>query len=179
MIRNLGMGLMLGAVVFMALTGSGQAAETTIQANAAIKGEGRFYRATENMLLFVGFFQGAINVTQQTGDLVVNAASMVCPGTMEFDTKTKTQKGEGRCLFLTQNNDHTYATWTCTGKPGEGCEGPFTILGGTGRFATATGQGMFKMQNTIGELTITIPEGGITGDFSGKAEWTNVKVTTK
>jgi hypothetical protein len=45
MTRNRGMGLMIGALVFMALVGPGYAADATIQANAEIKGEGRFYRA--------------------------------------------------------------------------------------------------------------------------------------
>ena len=86
MTRNRGMGLMIGALVFMALVGPGYAADATIQANAAIQGEGRFYRATENMILFSGFFQGAINVTNQQGDLSVNAASLTCPGNVDVNT---------------------------------------------------------------------------------------------
>jgi len=62
---------MICVMALMALVGPGHAAETTIQANAAITGEGRFYPATESLLLFSGYFDGAINVTQQQGDLVV------------------------------------------------------------------------------------------------------------
>jgi hypothetical protein len=65
MTRNSGIGFMICALVFAALAGPGHAAEATIRANAAIKGEGRFYRATADMLVFVGYYQGAINVTNQ------------------------------------------------------------------------------------------------------------------
>ena len=179
MTRNSGLSLMACALIFVALTVPGHAADATIQANAAIQGEGRFYRATEDMILFSGFFQGAINVSNQKGDLMVNAASLTCPGNLEVNTTTKTTEGEGRCLFLTQDGTHVYGGWTCTGKPGAGCGGTFKVLGGTGRFSGASGQGNFMMTSTLNELTITIPEGGVTGNFTGKVEWPELKVTTK
>jgi hypothetical protein len=179
MTRNRGMGLMICALVFMALAGPGHAADATIQANAAIQGEGRFYRATENMILFSGFFQGAINVTNQQGDLMVNAASLTCPGNVDVNTTTKTTEGEGRCLFQTQDGTHAYARWTCTGKPGEGCGGTFKVLGGTGRFNGASGQGDFTLTSTLTELVLTIPQGGLTGNFTGKVVWPSLKLTTK
>ena len=177
--RNRGIVLMICTLVFVALVGAGQAADATIQANAAIQGEGRFYRATENMILFSGFFQGAIHVTNQKGDLMVNAASLTCPGTMNVDTTAKTTEGEGRCLFLTQDGTHAYGRWTCTGKAGEGCAGTFKVLGGTGRFNNASGQGDFTMTSTLTELTITVPQGGVTANFTGKLVWPELKLTTK
>jgi hypothetical protein len=179
MTRSTKIGLMTCALIFVALTGPGQAAEAILGANAAIQGEGRFYRATEDMILFSGFFQGAINVTNQKGDLIVNAASLTCPGTMDVNTTAKTTAGEGRCLFLTQDGMSVYARWTCTGKPGQGCEGTFTVLGGTGRFNNASGQGDFSMTSTLNELTLTIPQGGVTGNFTGKVAWQELKLTTK
>jgi hypothetical protein len=179
MTRNKGLALMICALAFVALVRAGYAAEATIQANAAIQGEGRFYRATETMILFSGFFQGAINVTNQQGDLMVNAASLTCPGTMDVNTAAKTTSGEGRCLFLTQDGTHVYGRWTCTGKPGEGCAGTFTVLGGTGRFNNASGQGDFMMTSTLTELVLTIPQGGLTGNFTGKVVWPSLKLTTK
>jgi hypothetical protein len=179
MTRNAGIGLMICALVFVALAGPGHAAEATIQANAAIQGEGRFYRATENMILFSGFFQGAINVTNQQGNLTVNAASLTCPGTLDVNTTTKTTEGEGHCLVVTRDGTHVYARWTCTGKPGEGCEGPFKVLGGTGRFNNASGQGDFMVTSTLTEVVVTIPQGGVTGNFTGKVEWPELKLTTK
>ena len=45
MTRNSGFGLMVCALVVVALAGPGHAADATIRANAAIQGEGRFYLA--------------------------------------------------------------------------------------------------------------------------------------
>ena len=177
--------LMLCALVLAALTGAGQAGEATLQASAAIQGEGRFYRATADKILFVGYYQGAINVTNQKGDLIVNAASLTCPGILEVNTATKTTEGAGRCLFLTQDGTHVYGSWTCTGKPGAGCGGTFKVLGGTGRFDNASGQGEFMMASTLAEMDATIPKEGqagepsVTGKFTGKVEWPELKVTTK
>jgi hypothetical protein len=179
MTRNSGIGLMICALVFVALAGPGYAADATIRANAAIQGEGRFYRATEEIILFSGYFQGAINVTNQQGDLTVNAASLTCPGNLEVNTTTKTTEGEGRCLFVTQDGTHVYARWTCTGKPGAGCGGTFKVLGGTGRFNNASGQGDFMMASTLTEVVVTIPQSDVTGNFTGKVEWPELKVTTK
>ena len=182
MTRNRGMGLMICALVFVAFVGPGHAAEAILGANAAIQGEGRFYRATENMILFSGFFQGAINVTNQQGDLTVNAASLTCPGILEVNTATKTTEGAGRCLFLTQDGTHVYGSWTCTGKPGEGCGGTFKVLGGTGRFNNASGQGDFMLTSTLTEVVVTIPQDGVTGvtgNFTGRVVWQELKLNTK
>jgi hypothetical protein len=49
MLRNRAvLGLTICALALVALVGPGHAAEATIQANAAIKGEGRLYKATDN-----------------------------------------------------------------------------------------------------------------------------------
>lgn len=179
MTRNRGIGLMICALVFVALVGPGHAADSTIQANAAIQGEGRLYKATEDLLLFSGYFQGPINVTDQKGDLLINAASLTCPGTLEVNTKTKTQQGEGRCLFLTQDGTHIYGRWTCTGKPGEGCAGTFTVVGGTGKFSTTSGQGDFTITSTLPDLEAKATAESVAGKFTGKVVWPSLKVTMK
>jgi hypothetical protein len=46
-----------------------------------------------------------------------------------------TLQGEGRCIIVTRGGDRLYASWTCTGKHLDGCGGPFTIKGGTGKFS--------------------------------------------
>ena len=62
---------------------------------------------------------------------------------MEVNRTAGTQQGEGRCIIATKGGDFLYARWTCTGKPGEGCAGPFTITGGTGKFSKAMGESQF------------------------------------
>ena len=167
-------GLMIGALALVAVVGSGDAAETIIKASAPIKGEGRFYKIGDNQLLFSGYFQG--NVEAERGDL--DQAGLVCPGLMEVNRTAGTQQGEGRCIILTKGGDFLYARWTCTGKAGEGCGGPFTVTGGTGKFSKAMGESRFAVLSNVMEVVTTVPERDVTGSFTGQAAWTALKYTT-
>lgn len=167
-------GLMICALVLVAVGGRGYAAETIIKASAPIQGEGRFYKIGDNQLLFSGYFQG--NVEAEQGDL--NQAGLVCPGLMEINRTTGTQQGEGRCIILTKGGDFLYARWTCTGKPGEGCAGPFTVTGGTGKFSKAMGESRFAVLSNVMDVVTTVPERDVTGSFTGQAAWATLKYTT-
>jgi hypothetical protein len=35
------------------------------------------------------------------------------------------------------------------------------------------------MTSTLTEVTVTIPEGGVTANFTGKVVWPEMKITTK
>ena len=80
-------------LVLVAVVGSGYAAETTVKASAPIKGEGRFYKIGDNQLVFMGYFQGTVEVEGQRGDL--HGAGMVCPGLMEVDRTDPHATGGG------------------------------------------------------------------------------------
>ena len=110
------------------------------------------------------------------GDL--HQAGLVCPGLMEVDRTTRTQQGEGRCIIATSGGDSLYASWACTGKPGEGCGGLFTITGGTGKFSKASGLSLFWMRSTVAEAVTTVPEKDVTATFTGQALWEVLKYTT-
>jgi hypothetical protein len=167
-------GLMICAVALVAVVGYGDAAETIVKASSAIKGEGRFYRATDQHLVFAGYFQG--NVEAERGDL--NEAGLVCPSLLEINRTAGTQQGEGRCIILTKGGDFLYARWTCTGTAGEGCAGPFTVTGGTGKFSKAMGESRFAVRSNVMEVVTTVPERDVTGSFTGQAAWTALKYTT-
>jgi len=164
----------MGVLALGAVVGFGDAAETIIKATAPISGEGRFYRATDQHLLFAGYFQGKVTV-EQGGDL--HGADLVCPSLMEVNRTAGTLQGEGRCI-ITKGNDFLYARWTCTGKEGEGCGGPFTITGGTGKFSKTTGEGRFGIVSNVMEVITTVPERDVTGTFTGQAAWTTLKYMT-
>jgi hypothetical protein len=166
-------GLIISAVALVAVVGYGNAAETIIKATAAIKGEGRFYKATDEHLLFAGYFQG--NVEAERGDL--NEAGLVCPGLMEINRTAGTQQGEGRCIILTKGGEFLYARWTCTGTPGEGCAGPFTVTGGTGKFSKAMGESRFAIRSNVMDVVTTVPDRDVTGSFTGQAAWAELKYT--
>ena len=172
MVRGTLSGLIIGALVLVAVGARGYAAETIIKASAPITGEGRFYKIGDNQLLFSGYFQG--NVDAERDDL--HQAGLVCPGLMEIDRTTGTHQGEGRCIIQTKGGDVLYARWTCTGKPGE-CAGPFTVTGGTGKFSKAMGESRFAVLSDVMEVVATVPERDVTGSFTGQAAWTALKYT--
>jgi hypothetical protein len=118
MVRGKLSGLMIGALVLVAVGARGYAAETTVKASAPIKGEGRFYKIGDNQLLFMGYFQGNVEVEGQRGDL--HGAGMVCPGLMEVDRTDRTQQGEGRCIIATSGGDFLYAGWGLHRETGGG-----------------------------------------------------------
>jgi hypothetical protein len=61
-------GLMICALVLVVVGGRGYAADMTVKASSPIKGEGRFYKATDQLLLFSGYFQGNVEVESQRGE---------------------------------------------------------------------------------------------------------------
>jgi hypothetical protein len=167
---------MVGALALMAIIMPGHAEETTVKAAAVWQGQGRFYKATDNLALFAGYFEGLMEAENKQGAL--DSASMVCPGLLEVNLTDGAQKGEGRCIMVTSSGDRVYASWTCTGTHLEGCAGPFTINGGTGRFSKVSGHSEFVVRSTIAEYVATIPEGGVTANFAGQAVWSALKYTT-
>jgi hypothetical protein len=49
----------------------------------------------------------------------------------------------------------------------------------TGKFNNVSGQGDFTLSRTLTEAVLTMPQGGITGNFTGKVVWPALKLTTK
>jgi hypothetical protein len=154
----------------------GQAGETSVKAWAVWQGQGRFYKATDNLALFSGYFEGIMEVENKQGAL--DAASMICPGMLEVNLTDGTQQGWGRCIIVTRDGDRVYAGWSCTGKHLEGCGGPFTLSGGTGKFSSVSGESTFVVQSAVAEYVVSIPEGGVTANFAGQAAWSALKYTT-
>jgi hypothetical protein len=176
MVRAKTIGLMICALALVAVIMPGLAGETSIKAWAVWQGQGRFYKATANLALFSGYFEGVMEVENKQGEL--NAASMICPGMLEVDLTDGTQQGWGRCIIVTGDGDRVYAGWSCTGKHLDGCGGPFKIRGGTGKFSSVSGDSTFVVRSSVAEYVVSIPEGGVTANFTGQAAWSALKYTT-
>jgi hypothetical protein len=168
-------GLMVCVLALVAIVVLGHAGETSVKAWAVWQGQGRFYKATEHLALFSGYFEGLMEVENKQGAL--DAASMICPGMLEVHLTDGTQRGWGRCIIVTSGGDRVYAGWTCAGKHLEGCAGPFTISGGTGKFSSVSGESTFVVRSTVAEYVVSIPEGGVTANFTGQAAWSDLKYT--
>jgi hypothetical protein len=169
-------GLIVCALALMAVILPGYAGETSDKAWAVWQGQGRFYKATDNLALFSGYFEGLMEVENRQEEL--NASSMICPGILEVNLTDGTQQCWGRCVMVTGNGDRVYAGWSCTGKHLEGCGGSFNVRGGTGKFSSVSGDSTFVVRSAVAEYGATIPEGGVTANFTGEAAWSALKYTT-
>lgn len=176
MMRAKTTGLIVCALALVAVIMPGHAGETSIKAWAVWQGQGRFYKATANLALFSGYFEGIMEVENKQGEL--NAASMICPGMLEVDLTDGTQQGWGRCIIVTGDGDRVYAGWSCTGKHLDGCGGPFNVRGGTGKFSSVSGDSTFVVRSAVAEYVVSIPEGSVTANFTGQAAWSALKYTT-
>ena len=159
----------LAAVILAASVLLVHAEEGTVKATSAWIGKGSFFQVKDKLSLFAGAFEGIMYVENQEGAL--DAAKIVCPGMVEIDLNDGKQSGEGRCVIMNKEREHIYARWQCAGTHLEGCAGPFTLLGGTGRFKDITGRGEFHIRSDIAEYVLNIPGDRVEGTATGVAVW--------
>ena len=121
------------------------AEQTTVKAMAPWEGEGFAFPVGNDQVYMVAVFTGIMFVEDAKGAL--HAGSLVCPATVKADMKTMTKSGNGHCIITNTEGERVYAEFSCTGDL-ESCGGPFTLTGGTGKFAGITGEGemVSKMQ---------------------------------
>ena len=130
------------------------AEQATIRATSPWEGDGYVFPIGNDRVYMVAVFTGTIFVEDAKGAL--HTGSIVCPATVEGDLNTMTKKGKGHCIITNDDGDRVYAEYTCQGDM-EGCRGPFTLTGGTGRFKGITGEG--EMISRIQARDILIVEG--------------------
>ncbi|MGI9479806.1 MAG: hypothetical protein ACR2PI_24105 [Hyphomicrobiaceae bacterium] len=71
-----------------------------------------------------------------------NGMTGKCWGAIEI--KPPTASGKGNCAFATTSGDKHFNTWTATGLAKDGAlVGTWAIVGGSGKFAGASGGGKF------------------------------------
>jgi hypothetical protein len=167
----------VAAAFVLGLTGSptdGLAAEeATVRAIAAWSGQGWFFPAGAEEALFMGLFRGIFFVENNRGAL--DAARMVCPGTLQMHRVSGAQTGEGRCVLTNRDQHQIFARWTCAGTFGVGCQGRFTLIGGTGSFQGITGDGDFSMRSVVHELVGQPGADGVRETGTGIAVWPTLR----
>jgi hypothetical protein len=147
----------IGVVAFALWLVGGPAAalaaeEETVRAVAAWTGQGWFFPVGAEEALFMGMLRGTFFVENSRGAL--DTARMTCPVTLQMHRVTGTQAGEGRCVLTNRDQHQVFARWTCAGTYSVGCQGRFTLTGGTGAFQGITGEGELVMRGVIHELTL-------------------------
>src|SRR5262245_28441097 len=127
------------AVILFGAASVARAEEHTIQAIAPLEGRVRVFFMGPQQAFVLGVFTG--RVTVEKGPNFLEAARIQCPASIDADYPAKTQRGEGRCVITTGTGDQLFARWTCMGDPDRGCFGRFTLLGGSGAYRGAAGEG--------------------------------------
>ena len=135
----------LMGLIFFGNAGGVLAEQKEVKAMAPWEGEGFAFPIGDDRAYMVAVYSGIMFVEDGQGAL--HAGSLVCPATVEADLKTMTKSGKGHCIITNPEGDRVYAEFSCTGDF-EGCQGPFSITGGTGKFTGITGEGemISKMQ---------------------------------
>lgn len=146
--------VMMAACAVMACAGAyAQAEEGTVKAVAAWKGRVFAFPVGPDQAYLVGVYSGTMYVEDGKGAL--HAASVVCPATAEGDLKAMTKTGQGRCILTDEEGDRIYARFSCKGDL-EGCRGPFTLHGGTGKFDGITGEGEMISRIQVRQFTTVV-----------------------
>jgi hypothetical protein len=125
------------------------AEEGTLKAFAAWQGDGQTLQTGSNEATFIGTIAGTIYVETDKGP--VDGGKMVCPAMLLVNIDDGTQSGVGRCSITTRDGARIFAQIACTGVHMVGCDGDFTLTGGTDRFAGITGGGRFTVRSQLQE----------------------------
>ncbi len=147
------------------------AEEEALKAMAVWHGDGQLYDIGENRALFVGEYRGILFVEDGKGRL--DAATMVCPGTVETNLEAGSTTGDGRCIMTGREGNKVFAKWSCSGNVIM-CKGTFTFTGGTGNFQGITGDNEFMARTALIQLTGIGPGEGLR-EAVGLAIWPQLR----
>ena len=148
---GLGLGLLLGTLL-AALNPASADEEGTIKAFSAWQGRGQMFETGPDRATFVGSFTGMIYVETEKGPL--DAGLMTCPAIVDLNLKDGTQEGKARCTITAKDGARVYGEMSCKGVHLIGCNGEFTITGGTERFAGITGGGPVTIRSGLNEFAV-------------------------
>lgn len=144
------------------------AEEGTVKVAATWKARSFVFPVGQDQAYLVGVYSGTLYVDDGQGAL--HAASIVCPATAEGDLKSMTKTGQGRCIITDEDGNRIYARFTCKGDL-EGCRGPFTIEGGTGKFDGITGEGEMISRILVRQITAVTGFQSAEQEGEGIAMW--------
>lgn len=167
------MGVVLASFAAVAsLDAVAGAEEGTVKAAATWNGRSFAFPVGQDQVYLVGVYSGTFFVDDGKGAL--HAASIVCPATAEGDLKSMTKAGQGRCILTDEEGNRVYAKFTCKGDL-EGCRGPFTIVGGTGKFDGITGEGEMISRILVRQITTATGFQNAEQAGEGIATWSSLK----
>ena len=158
--------------VCIAVATNALAEEGTINAYSPWEGSGQIYPTGPNQATFVGAFRGVMFVEKDDG--LVNAGNIICPTVLTIDLEDGSQVGHGRCTMSNTDGARVFVEWRCSGTHLRGCDGDFTLTGGTGDFEGITGGGQLLARSAVHEITALIPGNIVQKAAAGIAIWRNL-----
>jgi hypothetical protein len=158
--------------IFSWLGAATQAQEPgSLKGLAVFEGEGMLFQLEHPHVYFVGGYVGVMVVGNENEAL--NAATMVCPATIETNVETGDQSGHGRCILTDKDDNKVFAKWTCNGTPLH-CKGAFTFTGGTGRFKGISDINEFFVKTDVLGFKKTGEPGMVKKTGAGEAVWPEI-----
>jgi len=154
---------MAGAAVLFSGALLNAAEVKTAAVEGAWQSKGTVYMSDPNTAKFMGVLQGVMYVKQ--GDKEeIDALPFVCPSVQTMNLDNQTIISSGDCM-IGANNDIIYASYECAGPLG-GCEGRFSLRGGTGKFAKISGAS--KLSSRLAASLFVVDAPGIIAQKSSE-----------
>jgi len=170
---SLRVGLLAGVLLGVGAAASAQE-PVTVDAFAVLEAAGSVVAVGADAHVFAGTMRGPYFV--DTGEGPVPAGDIACAGMLEADERTGRQTASGRCRLVAVDGATAFGAFTCEGFRLVGCVGPFTLTGGEGRLAGASGEGTITLRRYATELAVE-SHGTVSEAALGIASWKDLRVT--
>jgi hypothetical protein len=169
--------IMALGVVILGLSGVGhvRAAEEqqSVDAFAAWQGRGQVYQTGPEAATFVGAFSGRLYLESGQGPL--DAGYLTCPGMVEISLRDGSQDAQGRCTITAEDGARVFAEWRCSGRHLTGCDGEFTLTGGSGRLEGIKGGGPMVVRSGLSEIVVGLPGNMVQEAAGGVVIWRGLR----
>ena len=149
------------------------AEEGTVEAFSSWQARGQIYPTGPNEATFVGVLSGIIYVKGDELPLEADsfdAGLITCPSTIAINVEDGSSSGEAKCVIVTGDGDRIYAKFKCSGTYLAGCNGDFTLTGGSGEKANISGGGPIQLKSALWKL-VGVPGNMIEQSAVGFAVW--------
>ena len=152
----LGLGLILSLAVLVTPLDLRAAEQNTVRAVLPWHGAGRVFHVATDTMLFLGAIDGVVYVETAAGEF--DQAFAQCPITQKIVVSKGQTTGSGYCMITQSPEDTVFAELSCEGQVG-GCEGVFTLTGGTGRFDGISGSSKMIVRSPLQALARDVGSG--------------------
>ncbi len=159
-----------GAVMAIAIAMSvpAVAEEGTVEAFSSLEANGLIYPTGPKETTFVGVLSGVLYITDEAGSM--DAGLITCPVTVAINTEDGSQVADGKCVIVTPDSERIYAEFKCSGVYLEGCNGDFTLKGGTGDKENISGGGPIQIKTAFANIAAA-PGNVVEETVVGLAVW--------